>query len=118
VGEARVRLALGLAEFDQMPMPPIVQGSISSQTDIALQLVGCGSTDLHACHRRRFVPGMTRLHEGDQLLPHVVGPLTLLAPSSRYLPAPPSRASNSSSPGEMPLACLIQSQHTERYGGS
>jgi len=44
-------------EFGRMPMPSVLQGGISSQTDIAQQLVGRGSTDLHPCHRRRFVKG-------------------------------------------------------------
>jgi hypothetical protein len=46
-----------------MSMPSVLQGGFSSQTDIAQQLVGRGSTDLHPCHSRRFVPGMARLHK-------------------------------------------------------
>jgi NAD(P)-dependent dehydrogenase (short-subunit alcohol dehydrogenase family) len=39
----------------EMPMPSVLQGGISSQTDIAQQLVGRGPTDLHPCQTS---PGM------------------------------------------------------------
>ena len=94
-----------------MPMPSVLQGGISSQTDIAQQLVGRGSTDLHPCHRRRFVPGVTRLHESDQL-PFCRTSLFLL---NRLLLIP---VGIGSSPVERLRACLIQSQHVERYGRS
>ena len=52
------------------------------------------------------------------LLPHVVGSLASLAPSSRSLLAPLFRASLASSSGEGPLVCFIQSQYQKPYEGS
>src|SRR6184192_663861 len=50
-----------------MPMPAFLQSGLSFCTHLLQQAIGCRSAYLDPGSRSRFLPGMTRLHERNQV---------------------------------------------------